>query len=297
MAFKSYYKLVKYKNLNKIPFYLENVGSDSATLSYNTLYSDATNVEYSTDMLTWSSTPPTVPVNGKVYIRANATTWCTNVSSVSARFRLGTAYNAGGNIMSLLYGSNFTGNETAFPDNTKTDIFYGFFQGYGYDNGALKSVEQLLLPATTLAYECYGKMFCSCTSLTTAPVLPATTLTNYCYSNMFRGCTALTAAPALNATTLTQGCYQLMFYECTSLTTAPTLPATTLVYSCYNAMFNGCTSLTNVTCLATSISASQCTNNWLNGVAANGTFTKAASMSSWTTGANGIPSGWTVQDA
>jgi hypothetical protein len=49
-------------------------------------------------------------------------------------------------------------------------------------------------------------------------------------------------------------------------------------------------------CLATNISASDCTYNWVNGVASNGTFTKVASMSSWTTGTNGIPSGWTVQD-
>lgn len=33
-----------------------------------------------------------------------------------------------------------------------------------------------------------------------------------------------------------------------------------------------------------------------NGAVTSGTFTKAASMSSWTTGNNGIPRGWTVQD-
>ena len=34
-------------------------------------------------------------------------------------------------------------------------------------------------------------MFNDCTSLVTAPVLPATTLAEDCYSNMFAGCTNL----------------------------------------------------------------------------------------------------------
>ena len=35
---------------------------------------------------------------------------------------------------------------------------------------------------------------------------------------------------------------------------------------------------------------------WVDGVASSGTFIKAASMSSWSTGINGIPTNWTVQD-
>jgi hypothetical protein len=61
-------------------------------------------------------------------------------------------------------------------------------------------------------------------------------------------------------------------------------------------MFRGCTSLKSIKCLATDISASRCTSDWVNGVAGSGTFTKAESMSSWTTGVNGIPSGWSVED-
>ena len=88
-----------------------------------------------------------------------------------------------------------------------------------------------------------------------------------------------------------------MFYGCSGLTTAPVLSAATLAETCYNYMFFECTSLNNITCLATNISASNCTYNWVKSVAASGTFTKAASMSSWTSGNNGIPSGWSVQDA
>jgi hypothetical protein len=58
-------------------------------------------------------------------------------------------------------------------------------------------------------------------------------------------------------------------------------------------MFSGCTKLNSVTCLATNISANNCTYGWLTGVAATGTFTKAGTTS-WTTGGDGIPEGWTV---
>ena len=150
------------------------------------------------------------------------------------------------------------------------------------------------LPANTLAKSCYSSMFFGCKSLKTAPSLPATTLANYCYEDMFRGCTSLKAAPSLPATTLADGCYHRMFTDCISLTAAPSLPATTLANYCYSSMFFGCTSLASVTCLATDISASDCTTDWLFSVAASGTFTKADGMTGWTTGENGIPSGWTV---
>lgn len=74
------------------------------------------------------------------------------------------------------------------------------------------------------------------------------------------------------------------------------LPATTLTKNCYYQMFYGCTNLSNVKCLAIDKSASNCTYFWLYNVAASGTFTKAALMSSWTSGFSEIPEGWTVKD-
>ena len=62
-------------------------------------------------------------------------------------------------------------------------------------------------------------------------------------------------------------------------------------------MFAWCNLLNYIKCLATDISASNCTTGWVDGVAASGTFIKDTNMTSWTTGANGIPSGWTVQNA
>lgn len=195
-----------------------------------------------------------------------------------------------GNIMSLLFGDDFVGQTSLERKDAAFSMLF-----YGCSN--VLNAKNLLLPATTLSQRCYYCMFASCTNLSTAPELPATTLGMTCYYETFNGCRSLTAAPSLPATTLITQCYQRMFKGCTGITTAPDLPATTLTTQCYNSMFSGCTSLNSITCLATDISATNCTTNWVNGVAASGTFTKAASMTSWATGDNGIPNGWTVQDA
>ena len=152
------------------------------------------------------------------------------------------------------------------------------------------------LPATTLAERCYQNMFWNCDGLTTAPELPATTLADYCYHGMFLKCAGLTTAPELPATTLAERCYNQMFRGCTGLTVAPELTATTLAAGCYRHMFWDCKKLDHITMLATDISANNCLTQWVNGVASTGTFTKAAAMTSLTTGVSGIPEGWTVKN-
>ena len=169
-----------------------------------------------------------------------------------------------GNIMSLLSASSYA-TATSVGEFAFLNLFLNNTKIYSHDT------KQLVLPATTLAPNCYG--------------------------SLFNGCTALTRAPELPATTLDIACYGRMFYGCTALTTAPELRATTLVNGCYSEMFKGCTSLNSITCLATDISADNCTGFWLDGVAATGTFAKALSMTSWTTdSSSGIPSGWTTKN-
>ena len=114
---------------------------------------------------------------------------------------------------------------------------------------------------------------------------------------LFKNCTKLISAENLSIKTVTNWSCWHMFEGCTSLTTAPELPATILRYECYHGMFSGCSSLNYIKCLATNISDTNCTKDWVNGVASSGTFVKAESMTSWTSGVNGIPSGWTVEDA
>ncbi len=184
---------------------------------------------------------------------------------------------------------------TTAPDLPATTLAESCYDEMFYGCTNLTTVPDL--PATTLADSCYRFMFYNCKSLRKAPALPAAKLTEACYISMFSGCINLTTAPDLPATTLTDSCYMGMFENCISLTTAPALRATTLTEHCYYDMFSGCTNLNHIECLATDIPATNCTFGWLADVPSTGTFIKNKDMTDWTTGANGIPSGWTVQDA
>ena len=62
-------------------------------------------------------------------------------------------------------------------------------------------------------------------------------------------------------------------------------------------MFKGCNKLNYIKMLATNKSASYCLNNWVSNVASNGTFVKHENMTSLPSGINGIPEGWTVENA
>ena len=205
---------------------------------------------------------------------------------------------------------------TTAPELPATTLAESCYDSMFYYCSALTKAPEL--PATTLAKGCYKSMFNNCQSLTTAPELPATTLTENCYVEMFKNCTSLTQAPELPATTLAPWCYYEMFYNCPGLTTAPELPATTLANYCYYSMFYYCTSLTKapvliaedvplsgykqmfnyckklneITCYAKTF-GNDATQNWVSNVASTGTFYKDFETE-WTTGTNGIPSGWTV---
>ena len=189
----------------------------------------------------------------------------------------------------MFYGCTSLGTAPILPATTLTSYCYAYmFEGCSSLTTAAQE-----LPATTLATGCYMSMFAA-TKITSAPELPATILADSCYRNMFYGCASLIYPPTLNATILQPRCYQHMFFGCTSLKTAPELPATTLTNYCYAYMFQNCTSLSYIKCLATNISASNSHDWWLYNVASTGTFTKKAPMTSWPSGAHGIPSGWRV---
>ena len=122
-------------------------------------------------------------------------------------------------------------------------------------------------------------------------ILPATTLTNYCYRALFSKAVSLQKAPELPATTLAQGVYWYMFENC-AIEEAPVLVATTLPKEAYGYMFTGCSNLRYIKCLATTKTATDCLKGWVTSVAATGIFVHEDDVS-WTTGVNGIPTGWT----
>ncbi len=268
--------------------YLTFIATESGTFKFS-----GNSVDYSLDSgSTWTTlasntNSPTVNSGDTIMWKATLTP----TSGIGIGTFSSTAnFVAEGNPLSLLYGDNFIG----VTDLSGKDYAFRYLF---LRCTTLTSAENLIVAVTTLSNYCCHDMFNNCTSLTTAPKLPATIISQRCYWGMFYGCSSMTTAPELPATTLQEGSYCEMFNSCTSLTTAPTLPAATLTEFAYYRMFYNCSGINNITCLATNINASNCTTYWTGGVAASGTFTKAASMSSWSNGNYGIPYNWTVQDA
>lgn len=319
----------------EIPFCIENVGDvpvEVGLYNHSSNTQVRTNCKISYDLKTWQNyslalaIDPTDSLIGKitlankgdrVYIKADLTGTSNNSNYTHLTVlneSMNTKIRARGNIASINKGTNDVYKTdylnitdyrcfiklfincvsiiqapelpaTTFVGSIYTCMFYGC-------TNLIKAPD---LPATTLSEYCYDSMFYGCTSLTQAPELPATTLADGCYYNMFMGCTSLTRAPELSATTVSGYCYYHMFSGCTSLTQAPDLPATTLKYYCYYGMFQLCTNLNYIKCLATDISASNCTNGWVSGISSTGDFYTPAATN-WTSGANGIPNGWTRHD-
>ena len=237
-------------------------GEITITIPAEVNSSYATSLSYSKDKSTWNETL----IDGtaqtiKIPVTSGENVYLKGIAKQLGRFE-GSKYathinssaniDASGNIMSLLYGDDFT-DKTSFPEGSQYAFGYLF-----YGNNHLINAKNLILPATTLKIWCYYFMFYDCTALTTAPELPATTLADYCYSGMFNGCASLTTAPELPATRLASYCYSYMFARCTSLTTAPELPATTLIDECYKNMFSGCTSLTTAPELPATVLKASC---------------------------------------
>ena len=221
-------------------------------------------IEYSVNGGAWtpmtsSSVPPTITVSDgdKVRFRGTNSSYASSNADY-AGFGGGTAaFNVEGNIMSLVYGDNFI-------NNTALTGTYNFCSLFKLTNAI--SGENLILPATTL--------------------------TPHCYRALFAQCYVLEKAPALPATTLAEACYRYMFQDAV-ITTAPDLLAQTLVKECYEGMFNNCLKLDYIKCLARDISAASATTAWVTYINTYGTFVQYANVP-WVSGANGIPTRWTV---
>ena len=266
---------------------------EDGTFSFSK-YGTGDDIQYSKDNgTTWTSLASDETIS---VVTGDKVMWKSTIAPDGGigKFSSSNKFNAYGNTMSLLYGDDFKEQTSLKGDNSD---FSFLFNG----NKGLIDASNLILPATTLSWECYKHMFSSCHSLTTAPsILPATTLAQSCYVYMFYDCKNLTAAPELPATTLYGYCYQYMFSFCTNLTTAPILHATSLKTSCYDAMFLGCSSLNHITMLATSIGYNSL-KRWVKDVSSTGTFVKHTDMNDLPL-ANalnyyaGIPEGWEVKN-
>lgn len=259
-----------------IPLYIELVNpSDSIYLQIMASGSTTKTVYYSYDNQTWlgysaTNNPTTILLdssNPRVYFEAFSNAQWSTSSSIYWYFRKWinsstVPLRVGGNIYSL------ENRETSYQSVISPRGNYSFFRLF-YGFAGLVDASQL--------YVGEGNSI----------------LSNYCFAQLFRDCASLTITPKLPATTLSQGCYVYMFAGCTSLIESPLLSAPILIDYCYSHMFDGCNSLNSIKCLATDILATGCTNDWLNNVSSTGTFTKSSSTT-WSSGASGIPSGWTI---
>ena len=284
----------------EIPFYIRTGNGQAQTVTIFKRDSSELvfTVESSTDMKNWSTVGEvstagiqvSVPESGQVFLRASTDSW-SNIG-----FKDGSNIVIGGNIMSLLYGSAFTGRQTILPS---THTFNGLFSWWG----SLIDASELILPSTTLTTRCYEWMFAACQNMTKAPNLPATNLADYCYDQMLDSCYHLEVAPELPATTLATGCYRYMFHYCGTLTKAPVLPAENLTTQCYDQLFLGCSNISEIKCNAITGINSNSLAYWVGGsmgdrsVAAEGTFYKNPDAE-WPIGVanHGIPEGWTIKD-
>lgn len=255
--------------------YIEATNGSSSVYAMVGIYDqlpDRFNIKYSTNGTTWKNLDIDYDAGQSEIIRLTqgSKVWFRGVNSMlgcynadagidrSFEFRFGgqsnRKFHVGGTVQSLVDGSGES--LTAIP------------MSYLFNNNQHEfTVDEGLLPATTLVEGCYSSMFSSCEKLKNAPSLPATVLEKNCYTNMFGSCKELTQGPVL--------------------------PAATLVESCYSQMFTSCFELAAVTCLAEDISATDCLGNWMNLVSGTGTFTKKAGIV-YPNGYNGIPTGWTV---
>lgn len=166
------------------PFYIENAEQEQGYVKVHVFVNHSADtplsfeVEYSYDAEEWTSmgivsvdnspiTSPVVNSGQRIYLRANTPSWMNgtlysdyiNVNEYatiefSSSDETSLLYTVGGNIMSLIYGSNFTGRETTFPANT-----FGNFSGIlGHNGMSVIDASELILPATELTPSCYDNL-------------------------------------------------------------------------------------------------------------------------------------------
>ena len=183
------------------PFYIEDVTNQydpmSATDVYLAYYYTRETDKYkfiwewSLDLVNWNQTEIVggLGYHQRVYLRAKppvggSMAWSdyyTYFNRIVCAWQGNARVKFGGNILSLLYGNEFT-NQRDFPSSATSFTFCGVFQ----DTSNVVDASELLLPSTVTPY-CYANAFESCSRLRTSPVLPATTLATYCYATMFSG--------------------------------------------------------------------------------------------------------------
>lgn len=178
----------------KVPRYFQFKAVNAGTFQFS-----KAGLSYSTDMgQTWTAlaantATPSIAANSYIFWKSNTAMTPTESEGIGTFSATG-AFDAYGNIMSLLYGDN--GDE-----QTSLSAYSYAFTNLFKDNTYLRKGRYMSMPATTLSEKCYNGMFKGCTNMTNAPELPATTLATGCYNEIFKGCSSLKYIKALFLTT------------------------------------------------------------------------------------------------
>ena len=205
----------------------------------------------------------------------------------------------------------FKGTNTNYCYNSGENPHKQWYVIFGYTTTDL-SLKNTGFTITTADYNVYGNIMSLCygDNFIGQTTLPA----DYTFCQLFKSANINSAENLiLPAMTLRESCYRAMFSKALKLTISPTFIATTLASQCYKYMFEACISLTKITCLAesgmTTDSDAGALNNFtgpatgIGSVPSTGLFIKSANTSigtadntTWGTGQNGIPKGWTIID-
>ena len=190
-----------------------------------------------------------------------------------------------GDFNSLLYGDNYI-QDYALATYALVRLFRG--------NTKLRYAHNSIIHCTTTGVNTLDSLFHSTTNLESPPIMKMESIGAAACNYMFYN-SGIRYCPQPNIKNISPRCFVNMFCGCTNITEGMDLPALTLVDSCYSGMYQNCSNLAKIKMLATGIYANGCLNNWVSGVAAEGTFIKNANATWDKTGANGVPTGWTIQ--
>ena len=172
--------------------------------------------------------------------------------------------------------------------------FKGNNNGYGEPD--VGGVRRARFTDSTCVFKLYGNILSLCYNDDFEAYTAAKNTGGYNFKGMFEKTNVIDASNLVLPKTLYADDLCYMFVVCNKLEKAPTIEANATSNRCMRAMFSGCTKLNYIKCLATTITGANATTDWTAGVANTGTFVKHPNAN-WTTGVNGIPAGWTVEDA
>ena len=182
------------------PLYIEAIEDLTVSFTVNS-------IQYSLDRKTWSTlstgTMVSVESGNKIYFKASGLT-PTSEKGIGTFNISGGTCNVGGNIMSMLYDSDYFKHTSLTQDYTFVKLFY--------QQTNIVNAGDIQLQTLNLTIGCYSNMFNGCTNLITAPVLLALELVDNCYEYMFYNCNKLSYLNANFITTPSESYTQQWLY-------------------------------------------------------------------------------------